>query len=335
MDRSSPTFYVFHGSDEFTCAERVADLRQRLGSPETADLNTTWLDGRTVTLGELRHACEALPFLSDRRLVVVTGLLSRLGKGTGEHPFLERLLDLLPSLPDTTRLVLVEDVGLAEGHPVLKAARQHERGYVRRFEPPTPKALPRWILRRAEKYKGQMAQDAAARLAEVIGANLRLLDQEIGKLVTYAGPDRPVTAADVACLVPYVQEAVIFDLVDALGQRDGRVAASTLQRLLDEGESNAMGILAMIVRQFRLLIQVKELMQGGENSASISRRLGIHPFPTGKLCSQAANFTPAQLEQIYRYLLDIDLQIKSGELTPETALDLLVGGLTAAGTPAA
>ncbi len=325
MARPSPTFYVLHGSDEFTRAETVAELRQRLGPPEMAELNTTWLDGQKVTLGELRHACETIPFMADRRLVVVTGLLDRLGQGK-ERAFLEELLDLLPHLPETTRLVFVEDRALPEEHPVLQLARRHERGYARQFEPPEPGQLPHWVLGRAEKYGGRIEPDAAARLAEVVGQDLRLLDQEIRKLVTYAGPDRAVTVEDVARLVPYARQAVIFDLVDALGRRDGATAAQTLHRLLEGGES-PMGILAMIVRQFRLLIQVQELRQAGENPSSVARILGLHPFPASKLYAQAANFTSGQLEQIYRHLLETDLQIKGGELAVEAALDLLVAAL--------
>jgi len=324
MARPAPTFYVFHGSDEFTRAETVAEFRRRLRPADTADLNTTWLEGRTVTLAELRHACETVPFLAERRLVLVTGLLTRLARG--ERELLQGLLDLLPCLPETTRLVFIEEGTLARGHPVLKQAREHERGYVRCFDPPKPQALPRWIVRRAERHGGRVEPEAAVRLAQVVGPDLRLLDQEIGKLVTYAGPGEAVTVAAVERLVPYVQQAVIFDLVDALGRRNGRVAASTLQRLLDDGQS-PMGIMGMVIRQFRLLAQVKELRQAGENAASIARSLGIHPFPARKLYHQAINFTSAQLEQVYRYLLEIDLEIKGGNLTPEAALDLLVAGL--------
>lgn len=172
-----------------------------------------------------------------------------------------------------------------------------------------------------------MEREAAVHLAQVIGpGDLRLLDGEIAKLVTYAGPGRAVTPQDVAQLVPYVQQAVVFDLVDALGRREGRQAAILLHRLLDAGE-NPMGILAMVVRQFRLIILVKDLAGRGENPASIAQTLGIHPFVARKLHTQSANFTLAQLERIYRYLLDLDVAIKTGDMTPETALDLLVAGL--------
>jgi len=308
----------------------VAELRQRLDDSGVADLNTTVFDGQKVTLTELRNACEAIPFLAERRLVIVEGLLSRLQR-KGDR-FLEGLLELAPRLPETTRLIFVENCALPDDHPMLQLAQRHPRGYVRRFDPPTDRDLPRWIAQRARRHGGRIAPQAAARLAEAIGSDLRLLDQEILKLVTYVGSEREITVEDIARLVPYVQQAVVFDLVDALGRRDGRTAASTLQRLLDRGE-HPMGILAMVVRQFRLLIQVAELRRAGESATTIARILKLHPYPARKLFVQSTNFTLAQLEQIYRHLLTTDAEIKQGNLSPEIALDLLVAGLTGRSAP--
>lgn len=320
----SPRFYILYGNDEFSRSEAVADLRRRMG--ERGELNTVHLDGRAVTLDELRQACETVPFLADRRLVLVTGLLTRLARGR-ERGLLEGVLRLIQHLPETTRLVFLEDGDLPDDHPVLKLAAGREEGFVRRFEPPSPEALPGWVRQRARHHGGEMTPDAAERLAQTIGPdNLRLLDQESAKLVIYARPGRAVTADDVAQLVPYVQQVVVFDLVDALGQREGKRAALLLHRLLDAGE-NPMGLLAMIARQFRLIMMAKDLSGREENKASIARLLGIHPYVARKVLAQSAHFTLAQLERVYRYLLDLDLAIKSGDLTPEAALDLLVAGL--------
>lgn len=332
MTTPKPTFYVLHGEDEFTRYETLVDFKRRLGPPSTVDLNTTVLDGRRLTLGELHHACDAVPFLADRRLVIVEGLLSRLTPRKGQalsdakQKLLDDLTDYLPHLPPTTRLVMVEDRSLSSKHPVLKLAKQEQRGYVKRFKRPDAQALPRWIVRRARKHGGEIEPRAAHRLAAVVGADLRLLDQEIVKLVTYTDAGRAISVADVETLVPYSQDAVIFDLVDALGQRDGSTAAETLHRLIDEGE-HPLGLLGMIIRQFRLLIQVKELKAKGASSRDIAKRLRIHPFPARKLNNQATHFTPAQLEKVYRHLSEIDVDIKTGRIDAEVALDLLVAGL--------
>ena len=335
MTKPAPTFYIFHGADEFTRAETLADFKRRLGPPDTVDLNTTILDGGTLTLAKLRHACDAIPFLAEKRLVIVEGLLSRLAPrkdrelSTSQRELLTALADYLPRLPETTRLVFIEDKPLPARHSMLRLAQREERGYVKRFDPPDAKVLPRWIEKRVRKYGGEIEPQAARQLAAVVGTDLRLLDQEIAKLVTYTQSPtggQAITIADIETVVPYAQAAVVFDLVDALGRRDGRTAAQTLHRLLDAGEHPLM-LLAMIVRQFRLLIQVKELKAGGGTPHDIAKALRLHPFPARKLHTQATHFTTAQLEAVYRHLLDTDVAIKTGEIEAEVALDLLVAGL--------
>jgi DNA polymerase-3 subunit delta len=332
MTRPKPTFYVLHGEDEFTRSETLADFKRRLGPPSTVDLNTTVLDGSRLTLSELHHACDAVPFLADRRLVIVEGLLSRLTSREGrtlpdaKQKLLDDLADYLPHLPPTTRLVLVEDHALPSSPPILGLAKQAKRGYAKRFGRPDDRTLPRWIKRRTHKHGGDIEPQAAHRLATVVGADLRLLDQEIVKLVTYKGGETTISVTDVETLVPYSQDAVIFDLVDALGRRDGSTAAKTLHRLLDEGE-HPLRLLGMIIRQFRLLIQVKTLKAKGASSSDVAKTLDIHPFPASKLYNQATHFTLAQLEKVYRYLSETDLDIKTGRIDADVALDLLVAGL--------
>jgi DNA polymerase-3 subunit delta len=321
----APTFYVLHGADEFSLGETLASFKRRLGPPDTVDLNTTVFDGRKVTLAELRHACDAIPFMAEKRLVVVEGLLTRI---VNQADYLLALTEYLPQLPETTRLVFAETKPLSSSHAVLKLAGQDERGYAKQFNPPDAKTLPGWIEKRVRKHGGEIELQAATQLAAVVGADLRLLDQEIVKLVTYVGEEWPIKQEDVDAVVPYAQSAVVFDLVDALGRRDGRTAARTLHQLLDAGE-HPLGLLAMVVRQFRLLLQVKELKAEGANPQTIAKTLGIHPFPARKLHGQAIHFTAAQLEVAYRHLLDTDIAIKSGEIEAEVALDLLVAGLAA------
>ena len=336
MPKPTPTFYIFHGADEFARAETLAEFRRRLGPPDMVDLNTTHLEGASLSLSELRHACDAIPFLAERRLVIVTGLLTRLSPqkdkelSATQKKYLSALADYLPNLPPTARLVLVENIPLPSQHPILQLAQQEERGFVKRFDPPQQQALPKWIKQRVLEHGGEIERQAANQLTNVIGADLRLLDQEIAKLVTYTNAERPITTSDVEAIVPYTQTAIVFDLVDALGHRDGRTAAQALHRLLEAGD-HPMGLLAMIVRQFRLLIQVKELKKNGATSRDVAQTLKLHSFPAGKLYNQATYFTTAQLERIYRHLLDTDVAIKTGEIEPEVALDLLIVGVAGSG----
>lgn len=325
-------FYVFHGEDELARAEQVAEFKSKLGDPSVRDLNTTVLDGRQLSLGELRHACDAIPFLADKRLVIVEGLLGRLGsrpakKGEGGgKDVLAELLAYLPSLPPTTRLIFVEPGSLPASHPVLKLAGSLEPRSVREFKLPQAGELVGWITQRVKQHGGHISPQAAALLAEFSDGNLRALDQDIQKLLAYANWSRQVTSDDVHALVHDVHQGDVFAMVDALAQGDGRTAAQELHRLLDAGEAGLV-LFSMIVRQFRLMILLKELAAENVTGDEAARRLHVHPFVAKKLGYQARTFTMEQLEAIYRRLQEIDLDVKRGQSDIVVALDILVAGL--------
>jgi DNA polymerase-3 subunit delta len=332
MARPAPLFYVFYGSDEFSRSETLNSFKKRLGSPDTIDLNTTVLDKASTSLAELRHACDAIPFLAEKRLVIAVNLLTRLSAKAGhkltpsQRAYRHDLCEYLPTLPETTRLVFVDDDDLPARHPVVKLAKEHDRGYLKRFAPPSDDMLPSWIHKQVQKHGGQIDEDAAYQLGAVIHGNLRLLDQEITKLVTYTNGQRPITLEDVQMLVPYTKEVLIWDMVDAIGQRNHKTASQGLHQLLIDNQ-HPLYLLTMIVRQFRLLIQVKDLESRGATQSQVIQTLHLHPFPARKLHDQATRLTADYLENAYRLLLDTDVAIKTGEIEAALALDLLVVSL--------
>ncbi len=323
-------FYVLHGDDTFTRSEELRGLQAKMGDPGMAELNTALLDGRSVTWEELRQHCDSLPFLSDRRLVIVTGLLTRLaqrGTGSDEQAFLDRLLEHLPDLAPTTRLVFLEDRALPDGHPILELARSQEEGYERVFAVPSGSALTRWVYQRVRQEGGQIDSEAAQALCAFVGHDLYRLHHEIQKLVSYTDAERPITEDDVQTLTPQARQASIFDLVDALGRRNGEQAARIYHDLLTVGE-HALGILGMITRQFRLLIQVKELAPQLPTVSAIARELHQNPYPIRKVLAQSHNYSLEQLRAIYHRLLDVDVAIKTGQTEATLALDALIAGLS-------
>lgn len=331
-------FYILHGQDDFGRDEELGRLRNKMagGDRAMADLNTTILDSQKLTLGELRHACDSIPFMADRRLVIVHGLLARLSS-TGrnnEQPawkreWLQELVEYLPHLPPTTRLIFVENRALKSSHPILRLAeeeRKRRRGFVKLFELPQDRHLPAWIDRRAQAKGANLSSEATRLLAVLVGNDLRLLDQEIDKLYLYAG-ERQITTQDVRALVSRARQESIFDLVDCVGRRETDRALVLLHRMLDAGEA-PLYLLAMLARQIRILIQVKDLQGRGLGKNEIAGELRLHPYVVEKGMAQAWNFSLSQLEAAHHNLVETDWAIKTGRLEDVMALDLLVVNLT-------
>ncbi len=332
-------YYIFHGEDEFSRAEQIKKLRAKMGDAQFAELNTTRFDGRKVTLGELQHACDAIPFLLDKRLVIVEGMLARLdprrAKGeevegdSGEeaNPALAKeLIAYLCRLPAATRLIFVESKTLAKNNPILKHAAGDQNAIVREFTAPTARALPKWIQGRVQAQKGAIEPAAVAELAACVGSDLRLLDNEIEKLLTYRA-GQTIRVEDVRALVASARESDIFALVDAIGRRETSHALNLLHAQLEQRAAPEY-LLTMITRQFRLLLQLRDLAARGQTLAAAREQLKLHPFVAEKTWRQTLNFTIPQLEAICRQLLDTDIAIKTGRSEPTVALDVLVVDLT-------
>jgi DNA polymerase III subunit delta len=159
-----------------------------------------------------------------------------------------------------------------------------------------------------------------------VGGNLRQLAQDIDKLIAYAG-GREIKDGDVQLLVADAREMKVWTLTDALAAHNQNLAIGSLRHMLDDGEQPPV-LMATMTRQFRNLMQVKELAEGNVPSDEIARRLRMHPYVAKKTVDTARRFSYERLEASYRYLLDADLAVKTGRLDPALALDLLVIELT-------
>lgn len=317
-------FYVFHGDDVQSQKETLAKLTGKLGDAALLDLNTTRFNG-VMPFAVLRQTCDSIPFLAPARIVITTDLL----QAKPDKSFMGALLGYLPKLPDSTRLIFRESKALRENNPLLQLARQEKNGYEKLFAKPQGGELERWIMRRASEKNGRISPQAVHLLASSVGNELSILDNELEKLVLYKGQNEAaiIDANDVALLSPYVAEAGIFDLVDAIGNRNAKTASRLLQQKIDAG-TDPFFLFSMFVRQFRLLLQVKELVVAGYRPAGITRELKLHSFVVGKLYQQARGFTLRELEQIYGHLLDVDVAVKTGQGDMRTSLELLVANLT-------
>jgi DNA polymerase-3 subunit delta len=234
--------YLLHGEDEFSIAQEISKLEIRLGNVATAALNTTRVEGRSLSLADLETAVLAMPFLASRRLVVLTNPLAKLEN----NPALQdKFKALLEQVPDSTALLLVEYRSLsgdtrksaAKGKPhwlLDWADHAGQRAYVRYYPTPTGAQLQHWIRAQARQAGGQFTPSAAAALAGLVGKDTRLAHQEIHKLVAYVNYRRPVEPEDVEAVTALASQVNIFMLVDALGMGDDRKAMSALHRTFNQ-----------------------------------------------------------------------------------------------------
>ena len=323
------TFYIFHGDDELSINENVKKFRNEMGGDINAEMNITTFDGTSASAAEVVNAVSSFPFLSDKRLVIVKGMIgwyTRKGAGKKGKEEITKLEERLPGLPDYARLVFVEHKVLTDKNSLIKLAKSTGYGVVRQFT--VPKDTTHWVIQRAKnEYDIKIEPQAAAALSSVTGNDLRRVDNELIKLVSYVDEGADITEQDVAALTPYVAEASIWDIVDSIAEGNGRKALTLLHRLLAEKDEDPFKSFGMIIRQFRLMLLAKEhLVTGGASDAnSVAKALGLRSnYPAHKAARQSRPFSLEDLERIYRQLSKIDIDMKTGRIKPELALDLFI-----------
>ena len=328
---------LLYGKDDFSAREALDALKAELDTDGSLVDSTVRVDGASARPDELLAQAQTTPFLSPRRLVIVHGLLGRFETGGRRRRRRAKEVDLGPwqafveglgSLPETTALVFI-DGELSAQNPLLRALRPLAK--VHHFEFLKQNELAGWINRRVEHYGLSLEGRAVVALAGLVGSNLWTLDSELQKLGVYAGGET-ITEEDVSSMVSLAREPSVFAMVDATIEGRARDAAVLLQRLLADGEP-PQRLLAMVARQYRLLLLTKELQAQRVRPPEISARLQVQGFVVQRLLKQAPGYSIDGLRRSYRKLLEADLSVKRGIFDDETALQLLLMEL--AGRPGA
>ncbi len=309
--------YLFQGEEEHVKARALAALEKKLLPEGLEALNETVLTNPPA--GDVIAAAETLPMLSDRRLVLVKDsalLLS--GKAAGEAEESEKLVRYLENPPETACVVFYCPK-TPDGRKRLPQALARQRAVVQ-FDRLSDADLSRWMLSQLRPLGKTLSPESAALLAFTCGRDLLTLSQELSKLGAYAGERAEVTREDIEAVAVPSLECTVFQLVDALVAGKEAEAFSLLRTMLENGEAR-IGILAMMARQYRNLLQVKLLQEARVPEAEMQKKVGVPPFALRRLMAQARGMDAKALRRKLDLCVDTDYAIKSGRVREDAGLD--------------
>lgn len=326
--------HLYYGADEFRLRESFLELRASLDTDGLLPTNTTTLTARGLAPGVLLQHVTTLPFLASARVVVVEGLVGSVGGARNALASWQTLLDVLPALPPTNHLVLLEpfadrDAGAAFSRSAFaRALRGLSEADVREFRvlrsTGRDNEVAAWARSRAAGRAIAIEPAAIEALVGHVGSDLRVIASELEKLAQYAR-GRAITSEDVVALTPEAAESSIFNLVDAVVEGRGERALVMLRGMLEQGSEEPMRVQAMIARQLRNLVRAGELLDAGAPASAIADATGVTgDFPLRKLTSQARAMGTRTAEDGLRAVEASDHAFKTGQLDPVLALELLV-----------
>jgi DNA polymerase-3 subunit delta len=325
----NPNVYFLYGNDEFAISRRLKEFEAVFPDPTCAEMNTAHLEARTMTETELNNAVNAVPFLAPNRLIILANPSDSYLKIEQRKKF----EDFISKSPETAILVIYEHLEIKNYRDKHKQEKMDEKHWLvkwgkkagvrlERYALPAAWEMTGWITSETRQQGGTIEPVAAAKLAEMVGVDTRQAGQEIAKLLAYANWERQLSLADVESVSLLTAQESVFDFVDNLANGDGQSAQYLLQRLLENEDPFALW--GMVIRQFRLLLQAREVLDARGSKEEVAQALGVHPFVAEKTTTQARAFTLLELERIYHELLEIDEGVKTSQITLELALDMLV-----------
>ena len=313
---------VLEGKDEYRLSERVSEFRLTVTPPEMSDINTTMLDGNIVTIEELLTSLSTVPFMADRRLVIVEGLLNRLGGSKKDLGEWLNFPDLLKDLPPTANLLLIEREPIPSNKLLSTILRL---GQVEKFSPLRHRDLLDWINTRCSKLGLDIERTAVALIADSVGSELRLIDSELNKIKTYSR-GRLITREDITLMVPYVRQQNVFRVVDSVIEGRTRDALNASSMLIGLGESPS-GIVRMIERQLRFLILAKHLLSRKIPTGDIGKHINLSGYPLQKTLEMERKISQTRIMSMHDNLLKSNIRVREGKLTEQESFDLLISEL--------
>ena len=303
--------YLLFGEESFLRRSYKNRLRRAMVGDDT--MNFTYYEGKDFSAQELIGVAETLPFFADRRLIIVenSGLFK---KESGE------LADYLDRMPETTHLVFVEE-------EVDKRNKLYKRviklGHAAECKRQTAGELKKWAAKGLAQSGKKVTEPTLELFLSKTGDDMENIHREIEKLVSYTGEREVVTAEDVEAVTTTQLSNRIFDMIHAIAAGERPKALALYADLLALKEP-PMRILFLLVRQFRLLLEVKELDQSGYGRKEIGEKTGLHTFVVGKYQGQAKLFKKKELREILEMAADLEESVKTGRLTDALATELFI-----------
>lgn len=298
--------YLFYGEDTYSAHKKMTFWRNEFEKKHGGDMNIQISEGKTVNATDFRSDIQSAPFLADKRLVIVKDFLDK-----GNKDEQKKIAEILEEeIPDFCVIVFIEYENPDKRSSLYK--KINKVGHTEEFKALMGPELMRWIQKRSQEIGLNITPQIANYIGEQAGSDLWNLSNELEKLKTYSA-GKAITKDDIDSLVHPNLTTSIFKLTDYLAHRNAKGSLKTLDILLESGE-DLVKIIFMIVRHFRILIQVKDLMDRKNSKSDIIGKIKEHPYTISTAMQQSPNFSMDTLREIYDKLLQLDIGMKTGKI---------------------
>ena len=311
-----------YGPDTYRSKQKLNEIIEHYKKIHKSGLNLKFFEGEELNFEDFKDEFQQTSMFKEKKLVVLTNFFSNL-------VFKERFLKEGKNFVNSADIILFyEKNPIPEKdslfHFLIKNAKSQE------FKLLAGQKLKNWVKKEFLNFGIEISQEALEKLISFVGNDLWQMSNEIKKLVAYRTGHNQVTTVtkvcpeikreDVELLVKPKIETDIFQTINAIAARNKKMALKLLKAHLEKGDS-PFYLFSMINFQFRNLLIIKDLMERNLSPYSLNH---LHPYVIKKSIPLLEKFSFPELKKIYQKIFQLDLDVKTGKIEPEMALDLLI-----------
>lgn len=307
--------YVFYGEENYLKNSYADKIVNAVMSKDARLMNLDILDEKTYSADILSDKCETIPFMADTRVIIIRDSNVFAPGKKDESAKTEKYLTLIPE----TAIVIFIENKIDKRLSLFKASSKV--GKCVEFKTPYEKDLIKWIINIAKSNNKKIAPQTCAFFLQTVNSDMDTLILELNKLIDYSGDT--IEKSDILTVTTKSLESRVFDLVDAIGNKNLRDALDIYNNLLFLKES-PLGILAMMARQFKLMLACGELKSKNKSTQQIADAMNLKSFAVSGVIDQSVNFTSDTLKKAFRECLETDVNIKTGKISDALGVEILI-----------
>ena len=304
--------YLLYGEEAYL-KKQYKDKLTKAMLPEGDTVNYAYYEGKGTNPAGLIDLAETMPFFADRRLIVVEN------SGFFKNATPE-LADYIKNMPETACFLFVESEVDKRGK-MYKSVK--DKGRAVEMGRQDEKTLLYWLAGMVKKEGKQIKESTARYLVAKTGTDMENLEKEMEKLFSYTLGQTEITVQDVDEICTTQITNKIFDMVEAVATKQQKRALHYYYDLLALKEP-PMRILYLLSRQFKLLMEVKDLSGRGYEKSQIAKTAGLHPFVAGKYIKQCHSFSKEELRSIMEDAANMEEMVKTGRLNDRMSVELFI-----------
>jgi DNA polymerase III subunit delta len=312
-----------YGDDSYSAQKKLNVMRSAFKDKfDAAGMNISEFEGKKIKLGDVLQSVKTPPFISDKRMVIVSGLLSAVTRKPDAKPWIESL----ESVPESTIMIIFDALGSkkVEKNELFKQLSKLDGAHAYHFPALTGSALNQWAVNEVRALELNIDSRFLQQVIAMVGSDLWQLSSEFKKLAAYAN-GRQVDQGMITLFVKANFDDQMFAFIDACSQKQKPQAMSLLQQQRMSGATDVY-LFSMLARQIRLLIGARSILDknSGATKQDVANELGVHPFVAQKTLSQARGFSASALALLHDLLFSLDGSVKRGGASWSIAVDRIV-----------